>query len=170
MEMSQRKNGKRLVFSEKTYHKIGQILTELLKQSQSQLCLFADMNGYPITHSGEAELTDIFSLTALAAGDFSATAEMAKIIGGEERFRFIYHEGAARNVYLCNVGDNYLLLIVFTKNVALGMVRILAQRTVERLVALLAELKQESDNASRFIDDEFRSMLGQQLDSAFGGR
>jgi len=170
MEMSQRRNGKRLVFSERTYHKIVQILSDLLKNSQSQVCLFADMNGYPITYCGNTETIDIFNLTALAAGDFSATAEMAKIIGGEDRFRFIYHEGTSQNIYLCNVGESYLLLIVFDRNVALGMIRILAQRTIEKLSALIEELKKEGENAARFVDDEFRSLLGRQLDSAFGGR
>ena len=93
---------------------------------------------------------------------------MAQITSGEEGFQFIYHEGLAQHIYLCNVSNDYLLVVLFDKTVALGMVRVLARHTVEKLQDLLYELVMESEKASKFLDVEFRSLLKKELDKTFG--
>ncbi len=164
MEMQQRKNGKRVVLSQTTYHTIARILEEFLGRSQARLALFADMNGYPVVYRGETDTLDVSALTALAAGDFAATAEMSKLIGQDARFKFIYHEGASRSLYLCAVGADYFLMVVFEKAVALGIIRVLSHYAVEKISRYIQELKQESEQTHQFLDFEFRDLLAQQLD------
>jgi len=166
MELKKRKNGKRLVLSEASYQKVTQILKELNKKSRSRLCVFADMNGYPITYSGSTRGIDVSSLAALSAGDFSATAEMAKILSGDKNFHFIYHEGSKENVYLCNVGDDYLLIVVFSKKVALGMIRLMSHHATEQLLKLIDSIREQSSKASEFLDMEFRDLLTKELDKS----
>ena len=161
-------NGKRWVFSEATYEKINLTLAELCKRLKAQLALFADMNGYPVSYGGDVKGLNINNLTALAAGTFSATAEIAHIIKEENNFKYIFHEGEKRNIYLCTVGHDYLMIVVFNKSTALGMVRALTHHAVERLSGLVEELKQESQHASQFLDVEFKSLLGKELDKSFG--
>ena len=168
MTLNQSKNGKRVVFSESSYHKVAKILADFKRMSNANLCVFADMNGYPITYSGELRDLDISTLSALAAGDFAATTEMSKMISGENQFKFIYHEGLSRNIYLCNVGNDYLLIVVFGKNVALGMIRVLANQVINNLHSLLAKLKEESAKASQFLDAEFRDLLNNEIDKSLG--
>ncbi|OGC01866.1 hypothetical protein A2V82_02575 [candidate division KSB1 bacterium RBG_16_48_16] len=168
MEMSQSKNGKKIVFSESSFNKIAQSLQALKKRSNAALCIFADANGYAVSFSGEAKEIDISSLSALAAGDFAATSEMARIISGEDKFRYLYHEGKEKNVYLCSVGDDYLIIVVFDKSVALGIVRAMTHHLSLKLEDLLAKLRQEAETASDFLDSQFRELLSAELDKSFG--
>ncbi len=156
-----------MVLSETSYQKVARILDELTRRSRARLSVFADMNGYPVTYSGETDGIDVSSLSALSAGDFSATAEMAKIISGEKSFNFIYHEGSQENVYLCNVGNDFLLIVVFSRDIALGMIRVLAHRATRQLMQLVQELREQSQKASQFLDMEFRDLLSKELDKSF---
>jgi len=162
------KNGKRVIFSENAYLKIVQVLDALMRRLNAELCVFADMQGYSICQSGDEEKYDISTLTAVAAGAFSATAEMSNIISGEKRFRYMYHEGITKNIYQCSVDNNYLLIVVFRQDIALGMVRALAHQAVQRMEKLVDELLEEGEKAAQFMDGEFRSLLGKELDKSFG--
>jgi len=170
MEKKERYGDQRLVFSESSYQHVSQILEEFLSRSQARLAVFADLNGYPVVHRGDADTLDLSSLTALAAGDFAATAEMAKLVNRESRFRFLYHEGTARSSYLCSVGGDYFLLIIFDRTVALGVIRVLAHYAVEKLLQFIQTLKQESEETKKFLDFEFRDLLKHQLDKSIRSR
>ncbi len=170
MEVQQRKNGKRLVFSEASYHHVSQILEELLRRSQAQLAIFADMNGYTVVSRGDAGQIDVSALTALAAGDFAATAELAAILGHDGRFKFIYHEGNSRNLYLCAVSDDYFLMVIYETRVALGIIRVLSHYAVEKISAHIQELRQEGEETQKFLDFEFRDLLSKQLERSLRPR
>ncbi len=170
MEMQQRKNGRRVVLSQTAYHQIALILEEFLSRSQARLALFADMSGYPVVYRGDADTLDLAALTALAAGDFAATAEMSRLIGQESRFKFLYHEGASRSLYLCAVGTDYFLMVVFDKSVALGIIRVLSHYTVEKIGRYIHELRQGGEQTHQFLDFEFRDMLARQLDRSLRPR
>ena len=168
MQAKQPENSNRLVLSEKNFQKIADLLNEFLRRSRATLCVFADMNGYPIAHQGSDENVHIANLTALAAGDFLATSEIARITQGDNKFKFIYHEGTTRNLYLCNVSDDYLMIVLFEKSVALGMIRVLTGQFIEGIQALLKDLQQKEIESRQFIDHEFRALLGRELDKVFG--
>jgi predicted regulator of Ras-like GTPase activity (Roadblock/LC7/MglB family) len=161
---------KRMVFSETAFSKIALILTELLKRSQARLAVFADMNGYPIVHRGDIKLQGLSTLTALAAGSFAASGEIARMINNESRFRFIYQEGGRFNAYTCSVGEDYFLIVLFEKHVALGLVRLLTHHALTRISRYLEELHQSTDQARNFIDLEFREALSNQLDQKLKAR
>ncbi|OPZ63974.1 MAG: Roadblock/LC7 domain protein [bacterium ADurb.Bin478] len=155
---------KRTVFSETAFSKIALILSELLKRSQARLVVFADMNGYPIVHRGDIKAQSLSTLTALAAGSFAASGEIARLINNESRFRFIYQEGGVYHTYTCSVGEDYFLIVLFEKQVALGLIRLLTHQALLRISSYIKELQQTSEQAKSFLDYEFRDMLSRQLD------
>ncbi|NOY57750.1 MAG: hypothetical protein GXO75_02295 [Calditrichaeota bacterium] len=160
-------NGNRWVFSEASFEKINGTVNDLCSRLKAHVVVFADMNGYPISFCGDTRRIDINNLTAVGAGTFSATAEMAHLIHEKQQFKYIYHEGESQNIYLCNVGDDYLMIVVFGKKTAVGMVRALTAHAVERLTGFFSELQGEKEKATEFLDDEFRSLLGKELDKSF---
>lgn len=167
MESQSGKNGKKIVLSESTYAKVGDILKDLLTKTRAKAAVFADMDGYPIVYRGRTAHIQIPALTALAAGSFSATAEIAKIIGEKDRFRFLYHEGERSNIYLCTVGDSHIIFVTFDSSVALGMIRIFTNLAVNKLSELLGDIQKESKEAAEFLDLEFQSLLSEELDKSF---
>ncbi|MBN2011090.1 roadblock/LC7 domain-containing protein [candidate division KSB1 bacterium] len=160
-------NGQPVVLSGEMYKAISEVLSDLAAKTRAKTIIFADSNGHPITQRGQTSEINIPNMAALGAGDFAATSEMAKIVGEPGRFKYLYHEGEKSNVYLSSVTDNFLLLIVFDTNIALGMIRIFTKRTIEKLTELLNEAKGEEQKASEFLDVEFSTYLNKELDKAF---
>jgi len=161
------KPAEQFMLSTETFNQVNEILRELVASTRSDFALFCDANGNPITHHGKQHVVNLSGLAALAAGNFAATSEMARVIGEKEGFKFIFQEGERRNLYLCNVGFNFLLAIIFDKAVALGLVRIFTNKAVESLKGVLEKASQAEKKASDFIDSEFGLLLGKELDKSF---
>jgi predicted regulator of Ras-like GTPase activity (Roadblock/LC7/MglB family) len=161
------KSADQFMLSTETFNQVNEILRDLLASTRSDFALFCDTNGNPITHHGKQHVVNLSGLSALAAGNFAATSEMARVIGEKEGFKFIFQEGERRNFYLCNVGFNFLLALIFDKAVALGLVRIFANKAVENLKGVLDKAAQAEQKASDFIDSEFGLLLGKELDKSF---
>lgn len=155
------------MLSTATFNKISEVMRELVISTRSDFAMFCDVNGNPITHYGKNVTLELSGLAALAAGDFAATREIARVIGEKEGFKFIFQEGERRNIYLCNVGFDFLLVIIFDKAVALGLIRIFANKTVENLKQVLENAAAAEDKTSEFLDVEFGVLLGQELDKSF---
>jgi predicted regulator of Ras-like GTPase activity (Roadblock/LC7/MglB family) len=161
------KSTEQFMLSTETFNQVNEILRELVTSTRSDFALFCDANGNPITHHGKQHVVNLSGLSALAAGNFAATSEMARVVGEKDGFKFIFQEGERRNLFLCNVGFNFLLAVIFDKSVALGLVRIFANKAVESLKQVLDKAAKAEEKASDFIDSEFGLLLGKELDKSF---
>lgn len=160
-------NGQSIVLSGEMYKAISEILSELASKTRARTIIFSDMNGHPITQRGTSADINISNMSALAAGGFSATAEIAKLIGERKQFKFIFHEGENHNVYFSNVGDNFLLILIFNSQTALGMIRIYTKRAIDALNDLIYQVKEDEQKATQFVDVDFNKYLNEELDKAF---
>ncbi|MFQ5864798.1 MAG: roadblock/LC7 domain-containing protein [bacterium] len=163
MEVSHKTDGQQLILSEEVYNGINKILDDLAANTRADMVLVCETNGYPVTHKGDIPGIDLFTISSLAANNFSATAEMASMIGESGSFKFLFHEGENRNIFLSNVGYNFILIVIFNVNVALGMVRIYTKKTIDSLIKLLHSAKEEEDKSAEFLDLEFKSLLSKEL-------
>jgi predicted regulator of Ras-like GTPase activity (Roadblock/LC7/MglB family) len=154
------------ILSSEQYEAIKKCLGELYSKTKANAVLFADIAGQLIGERGDTSHINTTVLAALAAADFSATAEMAKLVGEEARFKLLFHEGEKNNVYLTNVGDEYFLIIIFQSNVALGMVRVYTKKAVEALDKIIKE-GGSTKTVTDIIDDDFGELLANELDSSF---
>ncbi|RPH98364.1 MAG: roadblock/LC7 domain-containing protein [Calditrichaeota bacterium] len=167
MVLEEQFSGGRMVFSENTYQKISRILFELNTRLKSTVCIFADMNGYAIDYNGDTKNMNINSFTAVAAGNFSASNEMSRHISGEANFQHVFLEGTEKNVYMCSVSEDYLMIVVFGRSVSIGFVRLLTHHAVAKLSQYLDGLRASSRQVHHFLDAEFRNKLDIELDRAF---
>ncbi|NOX88932.1 MAG: roadblock/LC7 domain-containing protein [Calditrichaeota bacterium] len=162
------KDGSRqVILNGNQYEAITKVLSELATKTKASAILFADMSGQLISQRGNTEDMNTTVLSALAASDFAATSEMAKLVGEEAKFKLLFHEGEKRNVYLSNVGDNFFLVVVFDVSVTLGLIRIYTKKAIEDLLQALKETADESESKEKMIDSDFSSLLGDALDDAF---
>lgn len=160
-------NGQTTVLTGEMYKAISEILSELAAKTRARTIIFSDMNGHAITQRGISTDLNISNMSALAAGGFSATAEIAKLIGEKKQFKFIFQEGEKNNVYLSNVGDNFLLILIFSSQTALGMIRIYTKRAIDALSELLTNVKEDEQKVSQFVNFDFNKYLNEELDKAF---
>lgn len=161
------KDGSRqVILNGKQYDAITKVLSELATKTKASAILFADMSGQLISQRGKTDDMNTTVLSALAASDFAATSEMAKLVGEEAKFKLLFHEGDKRNVYLSNVGDDFFLVVVFDVSVTLGLIRIYTKKAIEDLTEALEE-KEEKQDTGDMIDSDFSTLLGDALDDTF---
>lgn len=162
------KDGSRqVILNGKQYNAITKILQELAIKTKASAILFADMSGQLISQRGNTENMNTTVLSALAASDFAATSEMAKLVGEEAKFKLLFHEGDKRNVYLSNVGDDFFLVVVFDVSVTLGLIRIYTKKAIEDLSIAMEDTSGESEEDGKMIDSDFSTLLGNALDDTF---
>jgi predicted regulator of Ras-like GTPase activity (Roadblock/LC7/MglB family) len=101
-------------------------------------CVFLiDMAGNIIAslENGESK-HDIYSLAALAAGNFGAVSTMANIIG-EDEFSLLFHKGKKESIHFSKVADDFLLITIFGKDVSLGFLRLRVTEVTEKVEKIL---------------------------------
>jgi predicted regulator of Ras-like GTPase activity (Roadblock/LC7/MglB family) len=116
-------------------------IEEILQQDLMDLgvhCVFLiDMAGNIIASLSNGEVDhDIYSLAALAAGNFGAVSSMAKIIG-EDEFSILFHKGAKENIHFSKVLTDFLLITIFGNQVSLGFLRLKVTESIEKLRKIL---------------------------------
>ncbi len=82
---------------------------------------------------------DIYSLAALAAGNFGAVSAMAKIIG-ENEFSLLFHKGKKENIHFNKITTEFLLITIFGNDISLGFLRLKVSESVEQLKVILEPL------------------------------
>jgi predicted regulator of Ras-like GTPase activity (Roadblock/LC7/MglB family) len=105
-------------------------------------CVFLiDMAGNIIANLDNGEKQhDIYSLAALAAGNFGAVSAMAKIIG-ENEFSLLFHKGKKENIHHFNkITTEFLLITIFGNDISLGFLRLKVSESVEQLKVILEPL------------------------------
>jgi len=114
------------------------------------------------------------TISALVAGSFAATREMARLLG-EEEFSVLFHQGKSDSIQLSLVGDRTLLTVIFDEATTVGMVRLYASETAKRLGELFRRhaLERERNAANGAVEpdlsDGFVGSAKDKLDDLFGG-
>jgi predicted regulator of Ras-like GTPase activity (Roadblock/LC7/MglB family) len=160
----------RLVFYQDLVRDVNRLLREFLKLSNAKCAMLIDREGHMVTRQGVTRDLDMDTISALVAGSFAATREMARVLG-EDEFSVLFHQGKTDNIQLSLVGDRTLLTVIFDEATTVGMVRLYAAETVKRMVDLFE--KQERDIRSGAKKEEdletgFADSAKGKLDDLFG--
>ncbi len=156
----------RLVFYKEDIEKIERVLAQFLKSANAKCALLVDKDGHLVTKSGEASTYDMDTISALVAGSFAATKQMAKLLG-EEEFSIMFHQGKKDNIQLSLVGDRTILAIIFDDKTTLGMVRLYAGQVASKLGTLFDDIAQRKSEAES-ISKDFGQAAKNKLDDVFG--
>ena len=160
----------RLVFYKEDIQQIDSTLREFLSRSKSQAALLVDKDGHLITQEGSADMTetDVDTISALVAGCFAATREMARILG-EEEFTALFHQGRKDNLQLTLVGQRTILAVLFDDSTTIGMVRLYAAEAARKLTSLFRKIlsRGETGHGESELAD-FEQAAAGTLDDVFG--
>lgn len=164
----------RLVYYKNDLTRIDRVLEEFLRLSGSESVLLVDKEGHMITRGGKEPSFDIDTISALVAGSFSATREMARLLG-EKEFSALYHQGERDNIQLSMVGDRTILTVIFDDRTTLGMVRLYCSEAVRKLEDLFVEMNRTrrdhvaEANAELADLDQVKNSARDTLDALFDG-
>ncbi len=96
-----------------------------------------DTAGNIIVHLDNGEMKhDVYSLAALAAGNFGAVSAMAKIVG-EDEFSLLFHKGEKECIHFGKVMTDFLLITIFGREMALGFLRLKVAESIEKIEKIL---------------------------------
>ena len=161
---------KRIVFYKDDVGKIEGLLEDYQNIAKAKCTMLIDKDGHMVTSTGSTSSYDTDTVSALVAGSFAATKQMAKLLG-EDEFSVMFHQGKKDNIQLSLVGDRTILAVIFDEATTVGMVRHYAAKVAERLSNLFQEIAArtgpppaaETIDAAKFSED-----AKGQLDSLFG--
>lgn len=117
--------------------KIEEVLQNDLMEMGVHCVIFIDMAGNIVVNLDDGEVKhDVYSLAALAAGNFGAVSAMAQMIG-EEDFSLLFHKGEKESIHFSKVLNDFLLIIIFGHDISLGLLRLKVTESIEKIEKIL---------------------------------
>ena len=126
---------------EEDIQRIDATLSEFITRADATAALVIDKGGFLITHQGEAGEVDFTTLGALASGAFLANQTIAALVN-EKDFNSTYQQGETFSLFVINVDENCLLVVIFKSQTGIGVVKYYAANAtvgLARQLALAAE-------------------------------
>lgn len=156
----------RLVFYAQDVERLDGELDAFLELCGARCALLIDKEGHLVTRRGESVGSSVESISALIAGSFAATKEMARQLG-EDEFSILFHQGARDSIQLQLVGDRTLLAVLFDQRTNLGLVRFYSQEASRQLAAIFADMAARPVQADSGLSKNFQQDASDALDKLF---
>jgi predicted regulator of Ras-like GTPase activity (Roadblock/LC7/MglB family) len=158
---------KRVVFYKDTIDQIEALLDEFLKLTKARSVFFIDKEGHLITNTGESTEVNPETLSALIAGSFAATRELARVLG-ESQFNAMSHKGAKDSVSMMLVGSRSILAVLFDQTTTAGMVDLYCKELTQKIARILdiAE-KQSKLREKETLLEGYQESVQERLDELF---
>jgi predicted regulator of Ras-like GTPase activity (Roadblock/LC7/MglB family) len=154
---------------EEDYWAINNVLEDLLKSSRAGNVMLIDRTGQLISRCGPEVDFDLTSFASLCAADFEANYQLAKLIG-ERDFSTLFHQGAKDSMYLGKIAKGVVLVVLFSKNTTLGLVKLRVKRAVEELNGIIEKLYEKLEYRNEeydTFDDSFTAGVEAEIDNLF---
>jgi predicted regulator of Ras-like GTPase activity (Roadblock/LC7/MglB family) len=125
------------MFSQKQLERIENVLEAGMIDKGVGCVLLIDMAGNIIANLDDGKKKpDIYSLAALAAGNYGAVEAMANIIG-EDDFSLLFHKGKDLNIHFKTLSNEFLLISIFANVLSLGFLRLIVAEAAEKISFIL---------------------------------
>src|SRR5262245_59660557 len=134
-------------FTEDDFGAMTTALERFLGECNARCTLLVDRSGQLIATVGERPNFDPTAFSTLAAADFSANDQLAKLIG-EKDFNSLFHQGEKESMYLADVARRVILVVLFDNRTTLGLVRLKMRQTVVHLSQLFEQVFARASNAA----------------------
>lgn len=158
--------GKRLVYYTEDLRQIDKLLEEFLKLASAKSIYLVDKDGHLVTEKGHSQTIKPETISALVAGSFAATKEMARVLG-EAEFTVMFHQGKNDHIHISLVGERAITAIVFDDQTTVGMVNLYSKELTIKLekifdvaakrVIQVEQMEEDySDSVKDRLDDMFK--------------
>ena len=118
-------------------------LRELLEKSDASTAVIADKGGFLIGNQGNDRDFDLTSIAALASGAFMASQSIAGMVG-ESGFNSSYQQGQNFSLFMQDVDEHCVLIVIFPASVGVGAVKYFSSTASQR-IARQMQVAQERD-------------------------
>jgi predicted regulator of Ras-like GTPase activity (Roadblock/LC7/MglB family) len=95
---------------------------EVMTEGISSILVIDNAGSLIVNIGGRIEL-DVISLAAVAAANFAATEQIARLIG-ESDFVLLFYKGHSESFHFSRVGSEYIIVTIFDNSLSLGLLRL----------------------------------------------
>lgn len=125
-------------FTEDAHARAARLLEGFVGTGGIHWALLLDDSGNQLVSAGEPPRCDIPMFASLAAADFAAGAQLAKIVGAGELQTF-YHEGERESIFFAAVVAAAVVVVLFdSSSIPLGAVTLHTKRLAKDLFPIMA--------------------------------
>lgn len=121
---------------EEDVQKLNETLREFNVSTDATVSLIIDKGGFLITAQGESEDFDLTTIAALASGAFMANQTIAGLVS-EPNFQSIYQQGENQSLFVINVDEHCLLVVIFKSETGVGVIKYYAAAAIKRIARQL---------------------------------
>lgn len=116
-----------LILKEEEVLKLQKMIEEFTLRAGVYSAILSTLSGQLIASSGFKDSFTLLAISALLAGIFQSTRELARIIG-ERGFRVFYQEGKKWHIYYTLLEKEFFLAAFFDDRTILGVVDVQAKK------------------------------------------
>ncbi len=150
-----------VIISDEDLKRVDDYLAQTLADSQAKHILLSDRSGQLITKHGSISRRDASNICALSAGLFSATNELAKLLG-EKEFTVTFHQGEETNIHISLLVPQVLLIIVFDNSAPVGAIRFWSKKIHSEISPFLKNVtitKEKKLEEKEGLEEEIENKL-----------
>ena len=148
---------------------LDRVLGSFVSEARATCALLLDRTGRTITAAGETGNLDQTAFASLAAADFAASDQLARLLG-EAEFASLYHAGGSHSMYLADVGGHAILAALFDAHTTLGLVRLRSRAIIPRMNEVLTEVSTrpaQPISSGPGVDDGWLDAAADEIDRLF---
>lgn len=133
--------------SEEQVNLLNAALEALLTESEAQALFISDYGGNIITNVATDDDDSRETVAALAAGSFSATRELAGMIG-ENSFHSVFHKGDHSAIYIQCIAGDFIILAILGQGTSQGLAKLYIDKACKQIEPILLETSGQSVEAA----------------------
>lgn len=126
---------------------INAALGEFLERSEATSAMIAAEGGFLVYEAGRAGSFDTTTVAALAANSFVATQAIAQLIK-DPGFKSLYQQGESSSLWIGEIDDSSLLIVVFPAECSVGVVRYFGLELISVVSRQLAKARRRAPTVS----------------------
>ena len=143
-------------------NELTQKLTLLNQEADARTTMLITMQGNCVVSVGDLSYLNVPAISALVAGMFSATQEVARLVG-EDHFSILLQQGEKRNIHISLIDNSIMLLIIFDDFMTMGKVRYVARKALRDIADAYNYTKVEK----KVDGEKFKEFAISLIDSIF---
>jgi predicted regulator of Ras-like GTPase activity (Roadblock/LC7/MglB family) len=144
------------------------ILSELVERSGALTAMIITKEGVSIDEAGDTSYLNTTAMAALVAGMFSATREVARLVG-EQQFSILLQQGETRHIHISLIHDSKMMVIIFEDYQRIGLVRHAARKAAEA-ISMNLKRADEPKRAEEIATPQFKEYALNLIDRIFETR
>ena len=142
------------------------ILSTLIKEAGALTVLLITRQGTTVATAGNTSYLDTTAMAALVAGMFSATREVARIVG-ESQFSILLQQGEKRHIHISLIGEQTMMVVIFEDQNHIGKIRLCAKKVASAVLKAMTGPTEKERVSGDISLPEFREYALNLIDRIF---